>query len=184
MLGGIASVEITNIGNGWHPHIHSIIDARWLAVKAPPPKPFDTRKVMQAKFKAAAKEVAARWAAAMELPRAGIHVKRAYTDRTTPEMPGENKSIAIEVLKYAVKPSDLIECEEPIGDLLRLMGAARLVSSFGSCYGKNLVEEEEEYVPEPCECGAVKAWMPDAIVDRIAGRPRDYVGKQWRPVAV
>lgn len=174
VLGGIASVEITNTGKGWHPHIHSILDARWLAVTTPPPKPFETRKVMQAKFKAAGKEVAARWAAALDLPKASIHVKRAYTERTTPEMPGSNQSIAVEVLKYSVKPSDLIKCEEPIGDLLRLMGAARLVSSFGSCYGKNLLEDEEEYHPEPCECGAIKTWMPDSVVDMIAGRPRVY----------
>lgn len=172
--GGVASLEITNTGKGWHPHIHSVIDCKWLAVKCPAPRPFETRKQIQAKLKQAAAEVGKAWADAMELPRASVHIKRAYTDKTLEAWDGTNKSIAVEVLKYSVKPDDLMECAEPIGDLLRLLGAARLVSSFGSCYGVKLGDEERPYQPAACDCGAIGAYMPDDIVDRIAGRPRIY----------
>ena len=174
VVGGVASLEVTNTGKGWHPHIHSVIDCRWLAVKTPMPRPFDTRKAIVSKLKAAAKEVGAAWADAMGLPRATVHVKRAYTDRTLKDGDPANQSIAIEVLKYSVKPSDLIECAEPVGDLLRLLGAARLVSSFGSCYGVKLGDEERKYEPAACDCGVIGAWLPDSIVDRIAGVPRKY----------
>jgi hypothetical protein len=174
--GGIASIEITNIGNGWHPHIHAIIDCRWLSVTTPAPRPFDSRAMIKNKCEKAARETAAAWAAAMRLPECRIHVKRAYTERTTPEMPRNNQSIAIEVLKYSVKPGDLINCKEPIGDLIRLMGAARLVSSWGSCYGKNLVDEEEQpYAGAMCECGCTGTFLPDMVIDRMIGRPRNYL---------
>lgn len=172
VLGGIASVEITNIGNGWHPHIHSILDARWLAKTIPAPKPFETRATTKNKCLQAAKEVAAEWASAMRLPEARVHVKRAYTQRTTPDMPGKNQSITVEILKYACKSEDLIECQEPIGDLIRLMGAARLVSSFGSCYDKDLDDEETPYEGGACKCGATGTWLPESLVDRVIRKYR------------
>lgn len=172
--GGVASLEITNTGKGWHPHIHAVIDCKWLAVKTPPPKPFESRKALLARLKQAAEEVGGAWAKAMELPRCSVKVKRAYGARAAEDPRANSSSIAVEVLKYSVKPSDLIDCAEPIGDLLRLLGAARLVSSFGSCYGLDLGDEERPYQPAACECGVIGAWLPDAIVDRIAGRPRNY----------
>lgn len=166
VVGGIASVEITNRGKGWHPHIHSILDCRWLAVKTPPPKPTDSRDAMQRKFKLAAAEVGGQWAAALGLKRASVHVKRAYTPRDLGPHTGTNDSIAVEVLKYSVKASDLIKCAEPIGDLLRLLGAARLVSSWGSMYGRQLVDDADDDEPRPsCECGAHKSLVPESIVD-------------------
>lgn len=175
VIGGIASLEITNTGRGWHPHIHSIIDCRWLAKTIPAPRPFERREAIAAKCKSAAAEVAALWAKALDLPRASIHVKRAYTDRVRPSKYDRSSSIAVEVLKYSVKSADLISCAEPIGDLIRLMGAARLVSSWGSCYGKNLGDPTDKpYTGSACDCGAIGSWLPDHVVDRIAGRPRRY----------
>lgn len=174
VAGGVASVEVTNTGKGWHPHIHAIIDCRWLAVKTPPPKPFEAKSATAAKYKQAGIEVSQRWAKALDVPRASIFVKRAYTPRTAPQMPKGSKSIAVEVLKYAVKPSDLIQSPEPIGELLRTIGAARLVSSWGSLYGRDLSGENSERTPAMCECGAAGHWLPDSVIDRIAGRPRKY----------
>jgi hypothetical protein len=172
--GGVASLEVTNTGKGWHPHIHAVIDCKWLSVKVPPPKPFESRTALLARMKQAAAEVGAAWAEALDLPRASVKVKRAYGSRGAEDPRANSAPIAVEVLKYSVKPTDLIECQEPIGDLLRLLGAARLVSSFGTCYGVKLGDEERPYCPPACECGVVGAWMPDSIVDRIAGRPRKY----------
>lgn len=174
VVGGIASVEITNRGKGWHPHIHSILDCRWLAKTVPPPKATDTRAGMAAKFKAAASEVGTEWAHAMGLKRASVHVKRAFTSRDIGPHSGNNESIAVEVLKYSVKPTDLIESAEPIGELIHLLGAARLVSSFGSMHGRKLDEDDASDEPRPsCECGAHGSLVPEEIVDIWTRKHRD-----------
>lgn len=173
VVGGIASLEITNTGKGWHPHIHSILDCRWLAKKTPPPKATDTRDGMRAKFKSAGSEVAAEWAHALGMKRASVHVKRAYTARDLGPHTGNNDSIAVEVLKYSVKAADLINTPEPIGDLIRLLGAARLVSSWGSMYGRKLVDDEDEPPRASCDCGACGSLVPEEIVDGWVRRAKD-----------
>lgn len=179
VVGGIASLEITNRGKGWHPHIHSILDCRWLAKTVPPPKSTDTRETMRRKFRLAAAEVGGQWADALGLKRASVHIKRAYTPRDLGPHTGTNDSIAVEVLKYSVKASDLITTPEPIGDLIRLLGAARLVSSWGSMYGRKLDEDDGPAIPRAsCDCGAIGSLVPDDIVnmwqrqawDRARGR--------------
>jgi len=172
--GGIASVEVTNIGNGWHPHLHSVIDCRWLAVKTPPPKPFDTHRQLESKFRQAATEVAERWARTLKVPVAKIKAKRAFTKNSPGEIPEGSTTIAREVLKYSVKTSDLLECEEPIGDLIRTLEQCRLVTSWGSCYGKKLTLPDDMREPPPCTtCGAKRSLLPDLVVDRIVGRSRE-----------
>ena len=37
VTGGIAGIEVTNTGKGWHPHLHAVLDARWLAVHSARP---------------------------------------------------------------------------------------------------------------------------------------------------
>lgn len=166
VVGGIASLEITNRGKGWHPHIHSVLDCRWLAKSVPPPKATDTRAGMRAKFKAAAAEVGCEWAHALGLRRATVHVKRAYTPRDLGPHTGANDSIAVEVLKYSVKAGDLINTPEPIGDLIRLLGAARLVSTFGSMHGRTLDDDDGPALPRAsCECGASGSLVPSEVVD-------------------
>jgi hypothetical protein len=183
VVGGIASVEVTNIGNGWHLHVHAVIDCKWLAVTIPPPKPFESREAMKRRFAAAATEVGTAWAKALGEKRATVKVKRAYGKRDNPERMGKSQSISVEVLKYSVKPADLIECPEPIGDLLRMMGAARLVSSWGSCYGKNLVIDEQNYEGGMCECGAVKSYVPESVVDmQIQGVRKAMWDRGFRPI--
>lgn len=178
VVGGIASVEITNTGKGWHPHLHAILDAKWLAKTVPPLRPHESHRTKAAKCKQAATEVAAEWAHAMRLPVARVHVKRAYGARDIGPSTGDNASIAVEVLKYSVKAADLIACPEPIGDLIRLLGAARLVSTWGSMYGRKLDDEPDEGPRPSCECGAHGSLVPDDVVniwtrqawDRARGR--------------
>lgn len=166
VVGGIASLEITNRGKGWHPHIHSILDCRWLAKTVPAPKATDTRAGMRAKFKLAAAEVGGQWADALGLKRATVHVKRAFTPRDLGPQTGANDSIAVEVLKYSVKATDLIDTPEPIGDLLRLLGAARLVSTWGSMHGRKLDDDDGPALPRAsCECGATGSLVPSEVVD-------------------
>jgi hypothetical protein len=168
VLGGVTSVEITNIGNGWHPHLHSVIDCRWLAVKTPPPKPFESRKALLARFKAAGKEVAARWAKCNGVPQANIDIKRAYSDRRLPEEGKVSDTIAREVLKYSVKASDLLKCVEPIAPLINLLDRCRLVSSFGSCYGSRLTVPDDMRMPTECDkCHARGGMMLESTVDKL-----------------
>jgi hypothetical protein len=184
VVGGIASVEVTNIGNGWHLHVHAVIDCKWLSVTVPPPKPFETRDAMKRRFTLASTEVGTAWAKALGLKRATVKVKRAYGRSSRPEHMGKSETIAVEVLKYSVKSADLINCAEPIGDLLRMMGAARLVSSWGSCYGKNLLgDEPAKYEGGMCECGAVKSYVPESVVDmQVQGVRKAIWQRGFRPI--
>lgn len=169
-------MEITNRGKGWHPHIHAVIDCKWLAVKTPAPKPFDSRATILRKCKLAAEEVGARWARAYGVPRCSIKIKRAYTAETVDQSYGRSESIAIEVLKYSVKTGDLLTCADPIGDLIRVLSCTRLVSSHGSCYGRDLDDEEQQsYDGAMCECGSTGSWMPDDVIDRLCRRPINYL---------
>ena len=161
--GGVAGIEITNQGNGWHPHLHAVIDCKWLAWKTPPPQRGEGKKSLKEKYKAASDELGLAWARACGIKSldpdwCGVifKVKRCNTNE-----------IGREVLKYSVKGSDLINCPENPADLIRAMQATRLVTSFGSLFGKNRLQSEEKH--KPCTCGKCgeSTWMPEQTVDTI-----------------
>lgn len=155
--GGVASIEVTNIGNGWHPHLHAIIDCEWLAWKTPRPQAKDSRDRKQALCKKAAKELERIWAKILKQPTASVKVKR-----TT------GAEVCKEVLKYSVKGSDLVEAPDAIAPMIRCLEATRLVTTFGTLFGKKAIADpKDERPPLMCGCGATGAWMPTEIVDRI-----------------
>jgi hypothetical protein len=123
--GGIACVEVTNIGNGWHPHLHCVLDCAWLAWKTPAPQKGDSKEELKAKFQAAAVELETAWAKLLGQTSASVKVKRC-----------SSSTIAKEVVKYTVKDEDLIESEEPIGELIRALESCRLMTTFGQAHGK------------------------------------------------
>src|SRR5204862_1110655 len=43
VTGGVAGIEVTNKGKGWHPHLHALIDCRWLAIDTPAPQRGETK---------------------------------------------------------------------------------------------------------------------------------------------
>ena len=88
--GGVAAVEITNEGKGWHPHLHAVIDCAWLAWKTPRPGPRSSPEVWKERCQQAAEELSKTWAKLLDQETASVRVKRA--DRLT---------IAKEVLKYS-----------------------------------------------------------------------------------
>jgi len=157
VLGGVASIEVTNIGNGWHPHLHAVLDCEWLAWKTPKPKATDSRDRKKALCKKAAAELERVWASILKQPTASVKVKRT-----------SDATVTKEVLKYSVKGSDLLTSPDPIAPLLRCLEATRLVTTFGTLFGKNLVQDEETERPcIMCPCGASKQWMPEDTVNRI-----------------
>jgi hypothetical protein len=125
VAGGIAAVEVTNIGNGWHPHLHAVIDCQWLAWKTPMPSRTDSLERKKELFQLAAAELEATWAKILKQPTASVKVKRA-----------NKATIAKEVVKYTVKNEDLVMCEGPVGPLIRALDSCRLMTTFGRAHGQ------------------------------------------------
>jgi hypothetical protein len=154
VAGGAAAIEVTNTGNGWHPHLHAIIDCKWLAVKTPEPYRRESAASVRAKCRAAAEEFTELWRKCCKQVRPPS-VKMSRCDHT----------IAKEVMKYSIKPADLIETEEPIGPVLRMMDKTRLVTTFGSVFG---IGEDDELGKREFLCpNGHKSWMPEAGLQRM-----------------
>ncbi len=176
--GGVASIEVTNIGNGWHPHLHAVLDCEWLAWFTPKPRPRDSRAQIKKLCERAAQELERVWAKLLKQPTASVKVKRV-TDAT----------VTKEVLKYSVKGSDLLNSPDDVSPILRCLEATRLVTTFGSLFGIGKGQPDETERPSiVCPCGAEKCWMPQETVDRIARKtvpqkPRPLTARRPRVVA-
>jgi hypothetical protein len=131
--GGVACVELTNIGNGWHPHVHAVIDCRWLAWKTHEPLHRASREEKLEAFKSAAAELSTVWAKILGQETASVKVKRASA-----------REIAKEVTKYTVKNEDLVMCEGRIGDMIRALDGTRLMTSFGTAHGSKVKDVRAE----------------------------------------
>lgn len=154
VTGGVACIEVTNTGRGWHPHLHCLLDCRWLGIETPEPKSYHSRTKKKQLFQRAAAELERNWSDCLGQLVSSVKVKRT-----------SGADIIKEVCKYAVKGSDLVESPDPIGPAIWAMKSTRLVTSFGSFFGKNLVTAEEKKPPLPCPaCNAKDAWVTDAEV--------------------
>lgn len=167
---GVAAIEVTNEGNGWHPHLHTALDCLWLADKTPPPQFGQTPTTHPEIFKAAAQEMESAWSKCLKQETSSIRIKRC-----------DAATISKEVLKYSVKGSDLLQCQEPIGDLIRALDGTRLLTTFGKAHGSTvrdirkeakakLTLEEQAFrdeLPPRCACGS-EEWMPADLIQRWA----------------
>jgi hypothetical protein len=156
--GGVASIEVTNIGNGWHPHLHAVVDCRWLSVQCSAPHHLDPPELKQRKIEIATAELQKCWQRALKQEEPPIFkVKRCDAE------------VVKEVIKYSVKGSDLLESPDPIGGMIRCIMASRLMSAWGTCYRlqKQIDEAEAAEGGEDhfsCgECGA-SDWIPMAAL--------------------
>jgi hypothetical protein len=177
VVGGLACIEVTNIGNGFHPHLHAILDCRWLAIKTPRPQKGDSRETIKAKCKAAAAELESNWAKCLGQTTASVKVKRCSASGITKE-----------VIKYALKGSDLLSCSEKIGPLIHALNGTRLMTTFGSMFGAK-VEEPESVGCEsasPFKCCSDPQWRPGAAGTVASWGYEDLVkqGKKSRTYAV
>jgi len=158
--GGVASIEITNSGNGWHAHLHAIVDCEWLAIHTPKPEWSDSRDVKIQKFEHARLELSGVWSSVIKSPHAVVLAKRA-----------RDKNVAAYVLKYACKGSDLINSPEPIGPLLKVMDRSRLISAFGNLHGRTAEMDDDEKPGIQCtECQNEKSFVPLAVIDHYTRR--------------
>ena len=157
VLGGFVALEITNKGKGWHPHLHILCDCEWLAYKTPPPMRWHSKERKAELYAAAAVELHDTWCGIVGQKVASIKVRRCAA------------SDAIrEVLKYAVKGSEMLEFKGRAADVVAAMKHTRLSTPFGSMYGRG--KETEPDKPAPCacaECGAIGSMMPEEVLARF-----------------
>lgn len=165
--GGISTIEVTNEGKGWHPHLHILCDCEWLAIHTPPPNRRDSDAVKRQKFDHARLELSALWARILGQEKAIVLAKRvAGVD-----------ALAYS-LKYAVKGSDLINCKDKIEPLIRVLSKSRMVSAFGNMHGKGLDDPEEERPACVCkECMNETSFIPEHVVDLLYRRSYDSTHK-------
>lgn len=147
MEGGLASLELTNRGKGWHPHLHVLCECKWLSLKTRPPKKTDSAARKKHIFTEASKELGAAWARLVGQSSASVKVRRCYGERG-------NERAAVEVLKYSVKPNAMLECEGSATKLADAMDKVRLFRAFGTFYRHPSLKEP---TAQPAKCGECKS---------------------------
>lgn len=158
ILGGVCGLEITNIGNGWHPHLHAIVDCRWLAIHTPEPHWSDSPEVVKSKCQHAQAELAWLWGNVCKQENSLVWITRV-----------KNDSALVYSLAYSVKGSDLLASPDPLGPLLRVLKKTRLVSAFGSLHGLTKTMDADERPAMVCECcGLEKTICPTAVIYSLA----------------
>jgi hypothetical protein len=155
--GGVAAIEVTNKGRGWHPHLHALIDCRWLALKTPRPQAGESRDSVKQKCRAAKRELTNQWKRTTKEKHGVCWIQRA-----------DGETCAREVLKYSIKGSELAEFPDRIGPIIHQLRATRLTTSFGSLFGKLRIIDPTPAAKIRCEeCGEVPEWMTLETVDRL-----------------
>ena len=168
--GGIASVEVTCGDDGWHPHVHMLVECAWLSVSTPAPDRSYSAAQQRALAAASQKEIVWQWESALgKGKRGGVWISRA----------GSN--VASEVLKYAVKPGVLVDAQWPLAPLLRVLAVSRLISTWGSVRREHQriasLERETDYTGLICPCGESE-WVPEVLTPKCM--PCEMTGKVYR----
>lgn len=165
--GGVLGMEVTNTGHGWHVHAHLLIDCEWLALKTERPRRSDSTHILRAKLKSAHRELSAQWASVLHQPSAVVWVERKW-----------GKAL-LETIKYAVKPSTLMESPDPLPPLLREMHRLKMVNGFGNCFG--LTKKWEAAIKAargPCccpECNQEASMIPTDILNMKLRAGHKYI---------
>lgn len=153
---GIVGFEMTNKGNGWHPHCHMLLDCRWLSLHVPEPRRSDTGEEKRRKCVAAADELGRLWADVLKQKTASVLVRR-----------GDAEAL-IEVLKYSVKGSELVEMDEEAAPVIDVMEGMRLMTTFGEVRKIKKDENPEEGEIGGCQCEKclmIGTIVPESCVD-------------------
>lgn len=160
--GGVAAFEVTNIGNGWHLHLHAVIDCDWLSILSSPPRRWHTKAEKEWKVLVAKSELQEMWRQCLKQGADPIvHVKRV------------DHGIVAEVVKYTIKGEDLLTMQDEIGPLIDAMDGTRMMTTFGNCY--RLTARMEEIEGESsflCPAGHSN-WMPANMVESMLAKVRE-----------
>lgn len=156
IIGGVATFEITNCGNGWHPHLHAIADCRWLALHVKEPHKTDSPETREEKLHLAKQELSTLWADQIKSPFGIVQAKRVPRDA-----PG------FYVLKYAAKCSDLLACEQDIAPMLRVLRKTRTLSGWGSLHPLPSPDVDTGQAVSCKHCGSTKSILPDSVISYI-----------------
>lgn len=137
-----------------------MLDCKWLAYNTPAPHPNDTPSIINQKIHHAKQELATEW---------GDCVGQEWAVALAVRKSGA--IAAKELLKYAVKGSDLLETLLPIGGLIRAIDAGRTISTFGELrQGKLPPEPDDDKFALACtNCGTQKAFIPIEAMPYISG---------------
>lgn len=158
--GGVAGIEVTNKGKGWHPHIHALIDCRWLAIKTTRPQQGESRATTKSKCTAAKREFTTLWKTIIKEKHGVCWIRRIGSDG--------GADCAREVLKYAIKGGELATAKGKIGPLIHQLRQCRLTTSFGTMFGKLLVRDLDAKRPAICDgCGKQTEMLPDFLADNL-----------------
>lgn len=169
--GGVAGFEVTNKGKGYHTHLHALIDCRWLAICTPEPNRYMSKRQKESLCKRAQRELSEVWGGYVQGRDAQVWVERAW-----------GKALA-ETLKYAIKPSDLLDSKCDASTIIDAIDEGRMMSTFGHAHAcsKDFVGLEEEVQKErTCrECDADKSILPEDTIARMMRQPQRLSG-HWR----
>jgi hypothetical protein len=160
--GGVATIEITNIGNGWHPHLHAIADCRWLALNTKEPHYRDSQEIKQDKYRMAKAELSTLWADQIGEDNGIVQAKRLR-----PDDPGYY------ILKYAAKCTDLLDSPDPIAPMLRVMRTTRTISGWGHLHPLPSPDADTGAECKCGECGATKSLLPNHVLQWVT-RSHNY----------
>lgn len=159
--GGVVAIELTNTGKGWHPHLHCLCDCEWLSLNVRKPARADSRERKKKKCQAASQELHDAWCKIIGQMMASIAVRRC-----------SGQEAVREVLKYAVKPGDLIDSQDPIGPAIRAISGGRLTTPFGSLFALKDALKDDPRPPFKCPgCGEVGTMLPEAMAERVLMGP-------------
>lgn len=147
--GGVCGYEITNRGQGFHPHAHLLIDCRWLSLTVKEPSFKAHPELIEARCKAAQQELSVAWGKALNQKQGAI----VWVERVSAE------DAIQEVLKYALKTSEMLELEGKIGPTIKAIQACRTMTTFGKAYGKPRKPQKKK---AKCKmCGAEGGLIPE-----------------------
>lgn len=174
VTGGAYGMEVTDKGQGYHPHLHVVIDCRWLALVTPEPRRADSPDKVKALLRGAAEELQAAWQHATGAERhLSIWLRRC------------DSNAASEILKYALKSEDAVKLKGRLGEVFRAMDAVRMCAAFGSCRGVELPEDDTPKLT--CPNGHQSWQMKETVgAQELEARREEFRAKmrRWREAEV
>jgi hypothetical protein len=137
----------------------------------PEPQHWQSAEVKKELCRRAQEEITALWSKRIGIPWSSVWIQRVHTN-----------TIRAEVLKYAVKGSELLECQDAITPMLRVIKQTRSLSGFGSLFPMPSPDDEQKPLCECEKCGDVKSFIPTELAHRFGADFRERVsGRTVRP---